>query len=329
MRDVRSQPIPVGWVTGLPHVGKSKLIEGWLVDKPKHERWAWLGAHPWAAGLVPEARGPSDSGAGLVSFSLSESCACCAGRSTAAQVLGRLLRAGPWDQVLLETRIQEHALGFIDVLQSGVFERFFRLLPPVLVWNGPLEAAVFQSSWMQVYGEVAPILARHQAAGAVFRAEDCEWDSLGLDLAMSRRILPVVDGRLSWNSLNQVWAELDVGGGASYAAWPCADEWVSLWRWPAVQRFDRRKLAAALAGLMQNRDMNRRLGVRDWVGRFRTARAWYAWRGTDQKISIQESAWRVDNRLALLAKRPLDPHVIEVALQPALEVPGAVAVVID
>jgi G3E family GTPase len=89
------------------------------------------------------------------------------------------------------------------------------------------------------------------------------------------------------------------------------------WWWPGGVEFDRGRLQAALEALAGPGGAARACGLLRAKGVFRTARAWYAWQWVDGGSDWQESAWRADSRLEVLAQRPVDPDMFENALRAA------------
>lgn len=89
------------------------------------------------------------------------------------------------------------------------------------------------------------------------------------------------------------------------------------WWWPADAVFDRAALAAALDALVAPGAPLQVRGLLRGKAVFRTARAWYAWQWVDGRSDWQETAWRADNRLEILAERAIDPQVVDVALRAA------------
>jgi len=53
-------------------------------------------------------------------------------------------------------------------------------------------------------------------------------------------------------------------------------------------------------------------------GVFRTERAWYGWQWVDGRVDWQESAWRADSRVELLANGSIDPQAVDIALRAAV-----------
>ncbi|HYF59847.1 MAG TPA: GTP-binding protein, partial [Burkholderiaceae bacterium] len=90
------------------------------------------------------------------------------------------------------------------------------------------------------------------------------------------------------------------GDGASSAGW----------RWPGTVAFDRAVLQAGLEALTGPSGALRACGLLRAKGVFRTERAWYGWQWVDGRSDWVETAWRADNRLEVLAERPIDPQMV-------------------
>lgn len=88
-------------------------------------------------------------------------------------------------------------------------------------------------------------------------------------------------------------------------------------RWSPDAVFDRPALQAALGALVAPDGPLRDRGLLRGKGVFRTERAWYGWQWVDGRVDWQESAWRADSRVELLANGSIDPQVVENALQAA------------
>jgi hypothetical protein len=89
------------------------------------------------------------------------------------------------------------------------------------------------------------------------------------------------------------------------------------WWWPGSVEFDRGRLKAALEAFAAPGGAGRACGLLRAKGVFRTARAWYAWQWVDGSSDWQETAWRADSRLEVLAERAVDPDMVEKALRAA------------
>lgn len=89
------------------------------------------------------------------------------------------------------------------------------------------------------------------------------------------------------------------------------------WWWPGTAAFDRAGLQAALEMMSAPGGPLRAHGLLRAKGVFRTARAWYAWQWVEGRSDWQETAWRADSRLELLALREVDPEMVENPLRMA------------
>ncbi len=89
-------------------------------------------------------------------------------------------------------------------------------------------------------------------------------------------------------------------------------------RWSPDTVFDRPALQAALGALVVPDGPLRGCGLLRAKGVFRTERAWYGWQWVDGRVDWQESAWRADSRVELLAAKSIDPQAVDIALRAAV-----------
>lgn len=89
-------------------------------------------------------------------------------------------------------------------------------------------------------------------------------------------------------------------------------------RWSPETVFDRPALQAALEALVAPDGPLRGCGLLRGKGVFRTERAWYGWQWVDGRVDWQESAWRADSRVELLANGSIDAQVVDIALRAAV-----------
>jgi G3E family GTPase len=88
-------------------------------------------------------------------------------------------------------------------------------------------------------------------------------------------------------------------------------------RWSPDTVFDRPALQTALAALVGEDGPLQGVGLLRGKGVFRTERAWYGWQWVEGRVDWQESAWRADSRVELLANGSIDPQVVDIALRTA------------
>jgi G3E family GTPase len=89
-------------------------------------------------------------------------------------------------------------------------------------------------------------------------------------------------------------------------------------RWSPDTVFDRPALQAALEAMVAPDGPLRGGGLLRGKGVFRTERAWYGWQWVDGRVDWQESAWRADSRVELLANGSIDAQVVDIALRAAV-----------
>jgi CobW/HypB/UreG, nucleotide-binding domain len=352
LNSVESSPVPVTLVTGFLGAGKSTLIEHWLSRKPAAERWAVL---------VNDAGDQATPGPppGTDFFEIAGGCACCAALPVLRSRLPGVLRAGPWQRLLVELSGTGHPGSFIDVLRSAPFKQRLRVdgvvcvvdatraqpylaelpgeqpantgPPPALFWGRELARAQLEAAervWVNRADRIAPPLL----AQLVDRLAG--WPPFGRDVGIS---LSAVSGDFAWRPAGDPFgepvsgatpgSEFAIGGGGRRRETRGPGRLAVNWCWPAAVIFDRRKLQAALQG------MSRAPSLAQGAGAFATERDWYRWQWSASAATPtwEASAYRRNNRLELvfsLTVRPGDPaaeqiQAIEQTLLAALVVPGA------
>ena len=332
-------PVPTLLLTGFLGAGKTTLLAGWLERRPAGERWAVLvnefGALGVDRALLSGAGDPSQPDAvGIVE--IAGGCACCAARVAFSTALNRLLRRGPWDRLFVETTGLGHPGELLEQLRAPALASWLRVLPPVAVVDAT-RAGLYTDAQRPGHALAADqvalarvlVLNRADAVGA--DAARTMADALAGLPPWPRAVLPTGSGRLP---LAAVLAALDApppavsGTGADDgvrtdarpSAMPPASSAASVARWwPASVGFDRMRLQPAIAALTAPDGPLRAHGLLRGKGVFRTERAWYAWQWVDGQSRWDETAWRADNRLELIAKTPIDPRVVDTALQTAFE----------
>lgn len=300
-------------VTGLVGAGKTRLIDAWRGELPGAARWAVL-RDQGETFKLPQASG-GDRDPALETMG---GCACCTGRLSVRSALGRLLRRGPWEHLLIELSGTGHPAAFVDVLRAGELSRAVRLTGVVAV----LDAARLEE---RLAGRHAPWLREQiECADRVVLRHP-------LPLARAERgvLADRVRGLQPFDLEIEHWWAQPAGAPAAYAeggpqaprlppvatAWPAeghlaavldepppgtadvdeprrsasqsAPGW--LWRASPEQVFDRVRIADTLSGFRTRWPHGRLDAV------FRTEREWYRWRDGQP----EPCAWRRDSRLML------------------------------
>lgn len=320
------EPLETLLLTGFLGAGKTTLIAGWLAARPPHERWAVLvnefGALGIDAALLAR---PGDGGAVEVA-EIAGGCACCAARTAFTATLVRLLRRGPWHRLIVEATGLGHPAQLVDALRDPAIGARLRVLPPVAVVDAD-RAALYDDPARPGHAvaldqvALARVLVLNRA-----RPEDAaETAALAGRLAglppWPRAVIPTADGRVPLDDvLAALAADTDPGMMRRSLRPPAALAGVhdAGWRWPAERLWDRARLQAALLSLAGDGGTLRACGLLRAKGVFRTSRAWYGWQWVDGRVDWQESAWRSDSRLEVLALRPIDPQMVDNALRAAV-----------
>jgi len=308
-------PIDTVLITGFPGAGKTTLINGWLAHRPTGARWAVLLNE---TGGIAVDRGPLRHGTpdAVEVIEVNGGCACCAARVAFATTLTRLLRRGPWDRLFVETTGLGHPARLVDQLRATALGTSLRVRPPVAVIDVSRSAVYLDASRP---GHATA--ADHLALARLVVLNRCGSGGSAAPLAARiagmppwpAEVLTTADGTVS---LEAVDAALD-----TLEADPVVPDGPTALhrRWPAVDLFDRARLMATLDGLIAPGGALRAQGVVRGCGVFRTGRAWYGWQWADGRSDWNETAWRADSRLEVLVQRPVDPQVVDRALQTAME----------
>lgn len=100
-------------VTGFLGAGKTTAIRHWLRQRPAAERWAVL-VNDFGV-LSVDAAAFED----VAVFEVAGGCACCAAAVAMRATLGRILRRGPWDRILMELSGLGHPATLVDGLREA------------------------------------------------------------------------------------------------------------------------------------------------------------------------------------------------------------------
>ena len=337
-----SDRVPTLLLFGADPSEKSRLLSGWMAERPASERWALLrngailpadgigGDHPLGA-----SSGLGVSSDGLHISHLAGACACCLGGVAFTTALGRLLRQGPWDRLFIEVSAQAQGAALIDRIRSSALNDRLELLPAVLVLNQH-EASFVDDPGESEYSlthqsiELARLLliprtptpAGHsQPAKASGNAQapvdpNAALDALATTLAARppwpRRVRILEQTGLPLATLLADLREIEAlstlpGHG--------------VWRWPPSQRFDRRRLQQALAELMSTGAALHSGRLVHLRGVFLTERDAYSTDSIAGPAVWRPSAWRLDSRLEVRVRGDFDPGSVSTILTAALLAP--------
>ena len=313
--------LPVTVVAGFAGAGKSTLIDRWLRGRPAGERWAVLANASTAEpadedattpashrgtgprGATPDLRLPTER------YRVAGGCACCTAQASARSALTELLRAGPWERLVVELDGAAHPAALVDLLRRPLFDALLSVDDLVTVVDAA-RPAPFEAEPMhplaQAQVEVAARIVLNRA-GQLAEARRAALVRRLTDAPPFGRAVEVTDdGRAAWmrgidqaGGLDRARGSREASGAPGIPAPRPAE-----WRWPADRIFDRARLQTLAAAWAARLPLARAVGV------FRTERDWYQWRLDGSDISWEASAYRLENRLQLY----LDPQCpVEVA----------------
>lgn len=296
---------PVQVVTGFPGQGAHELIAGWLQDKPASERWAVIVNGLAGLGALGRFDAPVDGGIEVLQVS---GCGCCIAGPAFSTTLGRLLKRGPWDLVILDASGQAHAGTLVERVQGVGRGAGLAVLPPVLAIDVTRASAYINTShaahstaldWLELspgrvlWGGARGTSGSDKAAG--FRSLDALLNGIALQTGLPHRIWQTEDGRVPWAAVHaELACMLTLAEGAGARCWA------------PTQRFDRPRLQTGLHALADRLAATAPPETRA-QGVFRTERAWYAWQWRRQGVTWQESGWRMDSRIKVLVPGGVDP----------------------
>lgn len=294
------QRLPVTVVAGFAGAGKSTLIDHWLDGRPAGERWAVLAN---ASAAEPSLRLP------IGRYRVVGGCACCTAQASARSALIELLRAGPWERLVVELDGAAHPAALVDLLRRPPFDALLRIDDLVTVADAA-RPAPFEAEPMHPLAkaqvEVATRIVLNRAGRLAGARRAALVRRLADALPFGRVVEATDDGRAAWTrGLDQPCgvdpaSDLDrtrgldecAGAPGTPATRPVE------WRWPADRIFDRPRLQALAANWPARLPLSRAIGV------FRTERDWYQWRLDGPGALWEASAYRLENRLQLY----VDPH---------------------
>lgn len=282
--------LPVTVVAGFAGAGKSTLIDHWLGGRPSGERWAVLANA--SAAESPDAGSPAPASHRVAGPSLRwpigryrviGGCACCTAQASARSALVELLRAGPWERLVVELDGAAHPAALVDLLRRPPFDALLRIDDLVTVVDAA-RPAPFEAEPMHPLAQAQVEVATRIVLNRAGRLDEARRVALLRRLAdappFGRAVDASDDGRAAWTR------------GLGHAR--SLDQ---QWRWSADRVFDRPRLQALAAAWPARLPLSRAVGV------FRTERDWYQWRLDESGASWEASAYRLENRLQLY----LDP----------------------
>jgi G3E family GTPase len=323
--------LPVTVVAGFAGAGKSTLIDHWLRGRPAGERWAVLAnasaveapdegamapashraAGPRVAGLrVAEPRGV---GPGvrlpIGRYRVVGGCACCTAQASARSALVALLRAGPWERLVVELDGAAHPATLVDLLRRPPFDALLRIDDLVTVVDAA-RPAPFEAEPMHPLAQAQVEVATRIVLNRVGRLAEARRAVLVRRLAdappFGRAVEMTDDGRAAWTRGVDQGRGVDPSCAADRARGPHevagapanpATQPVE-WHWPDDRIFDRPRLQALAVAWQARLPLSRAVGV------FRTERDWYRWRLDGSGTSWEASAYRLESRLQLYLDAP-------------------------
>ncbi len=253
--------LPVTVVAGFAGAGKSALIERWLRECPAGERWALLGNASM-----------SDAPGAVGRYRVAGGCACCTAQASARSALATLLRAGPWQRLIVELDGAARPEALVDLLRRPPFDALVEVDRLVAVIDAT-RPAPFEAEPMHPLARAQVEVATRIVVNRADRLAETRRAALMRRLAVAPPFGRIVE--LS-----------DTAGHEAAGAAPPGH-----WRRPADQVFDRARLQALAA------DWPSRHGLAQATGVFRTLRDWYLWRFDGSVSRWEACAYRLENRL--------------------------------
>jgi hypothetical protein len=326
-------PIPVTVVAGAGRSAQRRLLAALLADRPQAARWAVLD------NTAAEADRPRTVAAGVERFAVPGGCACCLAGPAFRTALVRLLRAGPWQRLLVVVDPSGHAHAIVDQFRSPPFDRLLRV-SRLLV---PLAATRRLGSQDDDEDRLAPATLAF-ASDFLLHGDDADGSALAaavdaLERAdpWPRRRVAAEDRRRSTSEPRTTGADGGVGqtgvvspdGAVPAAGWhvlsavapaALAGERLLVRHWPGEAVAQRRPMLDALESLRAAPE------VTGLVALVRTSRAWYRWAcgrvdgpvplAIDQAdFTEAETAWRLDSRLVVSLATGADRGRVAIRLE--------------
>ncbi len=170
-------------VAAFPGAAPGRLARGWMRAAPPDSRWAVLVVGALQDLDLDRAALDQAFGARVHLATLASACECCVSLPVLSVTLGRLMRAGPFDDLL----VLADARGHLDALSQTLAKALPRALPSpraaALRWEAPLglmtpAQQVLLTDKARAGHEAAGRLARWAGAGLLLKegaegSDDC------------------------------------------------------------------------------------------------------------------------------------------------------------
>lgn len=321
--------IPVTLVTGLLGSGKTSLIKHLLAHKPSQARWALI---------INEFGDIGIDGASLASqntpvFEVNGGCICCSAQANLTQALNQVSQLESLDRLIIEPTGIGHPAQIIDLLQRHQSAQNFKLQNTFCV----IDMANFS-------------LERYQKS-AVLRDQISLADYLVLnktDLISNQQLAQTKDFLQSLSPTKSAiittqhakidlhWLEkTPTRPGFSLLEAPVHQAILSQTvdtesQLPEVIRVQIQVGAMSSIGWIFTPNLLfKRPAVKQWFdtpppglvrakGLIRMGKQWQQLNWVNGRLSLEEQAWRADNRLELLFDHEIDPHTTFQALEKSL-----------
>lgn len=301
--------LPVSVVAGFAGAGKSTLIGHWLGSRPAGARWALLANTSAAEPIDPAAaRGALHAAPARAGgfYRVVGGCACCTAQASARAALIELLRAGPWDRLVVELDGAAHPAALVDLLRSPPFDQHL-CIDGIATVIDAARSAPFEREPMHPLAraqvEAADRIVLNRAGQLPESRRLALLQRLAQAPPFGRVVQATDDGLVKWAlAVDETHVER-THEAASVAEARGRPVHAIDWRRPADEVFDRARLQALTAGWPA------RLPLLRGAGAFRTERDWYLWRFDGSTSLWEAGAYRLESRVALML-RPHD-HALE------------------
>ncbi len=334
-------PIPVTVVAGVARRARHRLLRELMAARPDAARWAILDNDDAGPLQVDEADG---AGRGVHRFAVAGGCACCIAGPVFRATLARLLRAGPWERLLVNVHPSGHAHAIVDQLRSPPFDRILRvsrlLVPVTAAASRPARSDDESGLGDAALGFASDFVLPDDADDAMLAAAAAVLERAG---PWPRRRTADEDGRWSpadrratradeafWQTGAAVGEPAAATPGALGPAWQVfsavpatslARAGLLVRRWDGEAVAQRRPMLDLLGSLARESDV---AGFLALVG---TPRAWYRWAWgridaaeplvVDQAdLTEDETTWRLDSRLVVSLAAGADRDRAAALLEP-------------